>query len=111
MAIRWAGTSISLCTKKERGYPAGWSNYHAPPFDSEDVERLVDDVERHSEHLERHYDIPAKSFSLRRKPRSTSSESRSRSVGITVHLPSEYTFGRQARPISHRKDKKWAPTR
>src|SRR5208337_5620659 len=55
--------------------------------DSEDVERLVDDVERHSEHLERHYDIPAKSFSFRRKPRSTSSESRSRSVGITVHLP------------------------
>src|SRR5215831_11708941 len=84
MAIRRAGTALSFCTKKERGYPTSSSNYHAPPSVSEDVER-------HSESLERHSDTSPKSFSFRRKLRSTSSESRSRSVGNAVQLASEYT--------------------
>src|SRR6516165_6584103 len=100
MAIRRAGTLVSFCTKKERGYLAGWSNYHAPTLNSDDLERRVDDVERHSEHLERHSDTPAKSFSFLRKPRSTSSESRSRSVGNAVQLPSEYTHYNTGRPHS-----------
>jgi len=35
-------------------------------------------------------DMPAKSFNILRKPRSTSSDRRSRSVGNPVHLASEY---------------------
>src|SRR5438552_16027886 len=52
---------------------------------SDDLERLVEDRERCS-------DQPEKSFSFRRKLRPTSSESRSRSVGNTVQLRSEYTI-------------------
>jgi hypothetical protein len=52
-------------------------------FTSDDLERLVEDLERPS-------DMPTKSFTFRRKPRSTSSDSRSRSFGNTVQLASEY---------------------
>src|SRR5437773_10118572 len=77
------GASVTTLISRITTHRAVATN--GPDQNSDDLERLVEDRERRSDRSD-------KSFTFRRKLRSTSSESRSRSVGTTVQLRSEYTL-------------------